>query len=307
MSSRFSHPLEQRKEKYYLPDNPKPANIFYSSVEKQRDEHREFTRRFGYQPIIKPYERLKYRSFSVVATEPNHFQMDLVFFGEFPYLVIIGVNNRYGYASPIVDKSTKAIQNALIFLLPFLPSSFIENPIIKIDADGEKGFKGIDDDFLIPRNIKLSLKPDPFHNRLSLINRLVRTIRDFNHRYINTKKDISTKKDIPPHKLEQILTRYNNYPHRTLSQLVGFYVSPREVKEDIDLEALIAKKLLQRNGKLRNEEKLHIGDQVLCYYTVESPFEKRRFTTEPEVYTIRKKSTWYVSYFSFFRGKRRSK
>jgi hypothetical protein len=280
MSSWNPHSAEQKKRKYFLPDAIQPANMFYQTVEKKREEKREFNRRFGYHPLVKPYERLKYRSFSIVATEPNHFQMDLVFFGSFPYLVIIGVNNRCGYASPIVDKSTVAIQNALLSLLPSLSSPFIKNPVIKIDADGEKGFAGIHNDFLIPNHIKLSLKPDPFHNRLSLINRLVRTIRDFNYDYI------TDEEDIPPDELKNILTRYNYYPHRTLSQLVGFYVSPIEVKKDIDLEALIAKKLLQRNGKLRNKEELNVGDKVLRYYAVENPFKKVRFTTDPEVYTI---------------------
>jgi hypothetical protein len=219
-----------------------------------------------------------------VAPTPNHYQMDIAYFGKFKYLIVIGTNNRYMWSVQIKDKSMETIVSALNTLINFEtfrdkfgPSglrSFAPFPIF-IDCDGEKGFYHLD---LEPRLVRINSKPDKYHNRLSIINRAIRTIRDYAYRAFETKDDIA------PSNLSQILHFYNNDPHKTLSRLIGFNVTPKMRLEDLELEAFIVKKLFHANMKER-EKKLKIGTKVTLYHPKEFG-KKVRFQMEPGIYTI---------------------
>jgi hypothetical protein len=199
--------------------------------------------------------------------------MDIAFFGDFKYLIVVGTNNRYVWAIEILNKEKETIKAALVKLLNF--ETFREKFPIFIDCDGEKGFAFLN---LDPDVVIIKSKPNKFHNRLSIINRVIRTLRDYAY------KAYKTTKDITPERLSQIVEHYNNYPHKTLSRLIGFNVSPRMVLFDLELEAFIAKKLFNTNMKER-KKKLEIGTNVMLCHPKKA-HEKIRFIMEPGIYTV---------------------
>jgi hypothetical protein len=253
----------------------------------------DFSKR-GSTPLIKPNQQIKYHRLYIVAPSPNYYQMDIAFFGGFNYLIMIGVNNRYAWAVEIPDRKKKTIENALEAILSY--KSFRNHPItspqyIYIDCDGERSFSSIGNvlkDYKYGAiKIKINSKPDPYHNRLSIINRLIRTLRDYAHNSIRTGFK-SSNQPLPPKLLAKILYFYNHKPHRTLSNLTGFDTSPIDLLNDIDLEAIVAKKLLNANLVYENK-RFRIGDRVCVYHVVSNPFEKRRYEMEPGIYKITKR------------------
>jgi hypothetical protein len=234
-----------------------------------------------------PSQQIKSQKFSIVAPSPNHYQMDIVFFGKYLYLLIVGTNNRYAWFEEIESRKKKAVKKAIETIIK--EDTFRNMFPIIIDCDGERSFEALKTGtyFILPdgmssnNKIVINSNPDPFHNRLAIINRLIRTIRDYAF------KAEGTDSDIEPQLLERVLDYYNNWPQQTLSNLIGFYVSPNEVLHDLELEAFIVKKLINQNAKLRKEKMLDIGDKVLVSHMKQSLFEKVRFRIEPGVYKIK--------------------
>jgi hypothetical protein len=253
-----------------------------------------------YSITIKPKEQLKHYSFHIVAPSPNYYQMDIAFFGgkddtskrqqastktrdEFKYLIIIGVNNRYVWAVKIKEKTKEEIMRALdLFTMSetFRNEDPFSKPLIYIDCDGEKSFQSLGSNTYDTAFAKIIIisKPDPYHNRLSLINRVISTIRHFAFKMFDATKDIDLVA------LEEVLHQYNNRPHRTLSRLIGFNVTPKMLLDDIELEGFIAKKLMYLN-LMHEKKKYKIGDAVMVAHMT-GPFEKKRFEMEPGVFKI---------------------
>jgi hypothetical protein len=225
-----------------------------------------------YRIPVKIADQIKNRRFNIVAPNPNYYQMDIAFFGKYKYLVIIGTNNRYVWAIAINTKDQLSIFKALILFSSF--DTFRHIYPVMMDCDGEASFKDTPE---LP-NFRIHSLPDPHHNRLALVNRVIRTIRDYAYKMFDAEDDID------PAALEQVVHYYNNYPHKTLSNLIGFNVSPHMLLLDLDLEAFIAKKLMSQNLK-ESKKKLAVGDKVMVGH-VTKKFEKVRFNTEPVMYTI---------------------
>jgi hypothetical protein len=152
---------------------------------------------------------------------------------------------------------------------------------IYIECDGERSFNSLSrkDSFEVNGvRIIIISKPDDYHNRLSLINRVIRTIRDFAYQMFGTEKNIA------PEQLSEVLKYYNARPHKTLSMLIGFNVSPKMLLDDVELEGFISKKLMYLNTE-QEKRKLAIGDRVTVAHQSEL-FEKRRYSVEPGLYTV---------------------
>jgi hypothetical protein len=227
------------------------------------------------------------------------------------FLIFIGINNRYTWALQILRKNVDTIKNALNiftsfpnFRKPTAPSatraelagdtpigqSPLARSAIYIDCDGEKSFKSIHDRSLLTSgiykatnaNIIITSQPDPYHNRLSLVNRIIRTIRDYAMKFFRTLDEITREQ------LEHILKYYNNSPHKTLSNLIGFNVSPAMVLKDVELEGFIARKLMYFNLE-QERKKLKIGDIVRVIHEADpkNPFEKIRYRMEPGFFTVK--------------------
>jgi hypothetical protein len=304
---------------------------------------------------FKPEDQLKKRRFRVVAPSPYYYQMDIAFFGKdkaktrYMYLIFIGVNNRYTWATRIADKSRKSIEEGLgLFVetlstdLQYLPSR------IYVDGDGERSFKSLSlrkidpitgstsvspiDGFVVkvgqvneidnsttpptvkmirpefPVNVVIGSKPDTYHNRLSIINRIIRTIRDYAYKRFKKPGVLQPLKRMPrkneedsglatstargdtadaitPEQLAKVLKWYNNRPHRTLSRLAGFNVSPSMLLDDVELEGFIAKKLMFLN-LLKEQKRLSIDEPVMVAHKLTKAFEKKRYNMEPGEFKI---------------------
>jgi hypothetical protein len=236
-----------------------------------------------------PDNLLKQRRFHIVAPSPNYYQMDIAFFGHFKYLIIIGVNNRYVWAIRIGGKNKETILKSLDLFTSF--KTFRKTPdFVYIDCDGERSFNSL----MSPRGIArlgeimkyngtyakiiISSMSDPHHNRLSLVNRVIKTMRDYANKFFKTLDDISTEQ------LEPIIKFINNSPHSTLSRLIGFNVTPKMLLNDIELEGFIARKLMYLN-LVQEKKKLKVGNVVKVIHEGK-PFEKIRYRMEPEFFTI---------------------
>ena len=57
-------------------------------------------------------------------------------------------------------------------------------------------------------------KKDPMHSSLGIIDRVIRTLRDMAY---NIKADVIT-----PEIMEELVSQYNNAPHKTLLKLAGY-------------------------------------------------------------------------------------
>jgi hypothetical protein len=96
--------------------------------------------------------------------------------------------------------------------------------------------------------------------------------------------------------VKMIIDSYNNDPHKTLSNLIGFNVSPAMVLNDVELEGFIARKLMYLNLE-QEKKKLKIGDIVRVVHEADpsNPFEKIRYRMEPGFFTIKGfKNSMYI-------------
>jgi hypothetical protein len=83
---------------------------------------------------------------------------------------------------------------------------------------------------------------EPEHRKLGTIDRVIRTIRD-----IAFRNGIET---ISPDQMKEIVTTYNSEPHKTLSQLMGFDVSPNLAWSNKNLQEELREKIEDSQNKV---------------------------------------------------------
>ncbi len=237
----------------------------------------------------------------------NTWIIDLMFCDKLCYLVAINVNTKYLYVELMNDKidinefSKKAIKSTFTYLRT-LDRMINKGMNVKhLVGDGELAFnsreardvyynsKGID--FKpVPRQImgvypdfmqkeRKSVKTDPLHGSLGIIDRVIRTIRDIAY---NMKIGIIT-----PNIMNDIVKQYNNSPHKGLSKWAGFSVSPKMVNDDPDLENYIVRKINQENYNVMNKPgfKINIGTNVKVYNEKDT-MNKRRAIIQPGSFIV---------------------
>ena len=135
----------------------------------------------------------------------------------------------------------------------------------------------------LPKFIKQSdeekNKTVPYHTSLSLVDRVIRTIRDMTY---NMEIDF-----IKPKVMEEILRQYNEAYHSTLSKYAGFKVSPKMVHYDIDLQHMIITKMKADNWNITNQPgfMLREGTEIKVYNDNDK-MNKRRSVVRPGIYTV---------------------
>ena len=112
------------------------------------------------------------------------------------------------------------------------------------------------------------------HIRLSILDRLVRTIRDMVE---NAKIEV-----VSPNEMNTLAEVYNNTNHKALMDF-----TPYEVHNDFKKERMIIERRQGSNMIVRNRYKqnLQVGD-IVYVRRLYAPFEKHRYSTVRELYRI---------------------
>ena len=115
------------------------------------------------------------------------------------------------------------------------------------------------------------------HTRMSILDRLVRTIRDMFYTL--------NYKTYHPNDMIRIATIYNNTKHSTLQY------TPKQVHENAQLERSIMRKLKAENWIISHRHGFSLNDGVeVSVRKLYKPFEKKRSTVERGTYTIQSKN-----------------
>jgi hypothetical protein len=120
------------------------------------------------------------------------------------------------------------------------------------------------------------VKSSPNHTSLGIIDRVVRTIRDMAYE--------QSIESITPEYMRRIVQFYDAAPHRTLSKIMGFDVSPDMAEQDPDLEREIIRRIQARNYAVKSQLgfKLPIGCQVYILNPKDTLL-KRRSALKPYI------------------------
>ena len=122
------------------------------------------------------------------------------------------------------------------------------------------------------------------HSFLSPIDRMARTLRDM----IYTAKQNDPAFFLYRDTLNELCRIYNSSPHGTLSKIMGFKVSPRDVFWNIDLQKEIIRRLYLQNHQIMNSplyNAVHVGSIVYLYKPRQFG-EKRRLNVEETPYKV---------------------
>ena len=142
--------------------------------------------------------------------------------------------------------------------------------------------------FMKDLNMVKSIKSEPTHSSLGIIDRVIRTIRGiaFNLNY----------GIITPSRMNYIVDLYNNAPHNTLSKYAGKLVSPNDVDNNEELEKFIVRRIQQENYNIMTQYGFDInpGEDVIVY-NERNNMAKRRSEIEPEIMKVKeRKGALYV-------------
>ena len=134
------------------------------------------------------------------------------------------------------------------------------------------------------RHIGFNMNRTAQHSKLSIIDRMARTLRDmiFNIRRLNPTFKLNEET------LKQLCRTYNTSPHATLTRAMGFPVTPQDAYYYRDLQNEISRRTMETNYETANAivgEPIAIGDEVY----VNEPrvfFKKRRNTVKDDPYEV---------------------
>ena len=183
------------------------------------------------------------------------FQMD-TFIGDPDYLMFINVNTRKAYAYEMINKGAKQVLKSLTEFIKSEP----ECKSIISDEDASYLSKSVLD-FMREHDIIYTTTTDNDHNKLGIINRFMRTIRDMKANEPNT--DILS-----------LVESYNDMPHRSLN-----YKSPNEITDEDELE------YIDKMERQVNPYHFKPGDLVRVVLD-KSPLTKRRSNLSKESYVV---------------------
>ena len=211
-------------------------------------------------------------------------------------LCLIHCNSRLMHAyitkNKGLDDFFEIIQAYTIKHLPYekyYPDWIKDNGLSMMDTllcDSAFDKKGIKE-WLLTRGITMiakNMNRTNDHSFLSPIDRMARTLRDM----IFTAKRNKTSFILHRNTLNELCRIYNSSPHGTLSKIMGFKVSPRDVFWNIDLQKEIIRRLYLQNYQIMNSplyNAVHVGSIVYLYKPRQFG-EKRRLNVEETPYKV---------------------
>jgi len=203
------------------------------------------------------------RYIPIISKTPNEIQQaDLLDLSNFSssnsgihyILLVIDIFTRKAYAEPLKNKTADTVVKAFEHIIK-------ETKPEKLQAD--QGSEFINSSFkqlLNSHNIELQLIQVGDKNKIGVINRMCRTLREMINKYMTAYK---TTRYIDV--LDKLIHNYNNSKHSTIS------FSPNEANKHIDE----IQKLNTRRYKTAIQHEVHfkLGDKVRCIVNLEA-FEK---------------------------------
>jgi hypothetical protein len=232
---------------------------------------------------------------------PDSYMVDIAFFKDFmdnmlAFLILVNINTRKAYAELIngvqlddddsgslkILKDSKSAGAFLSALVRILNKNELTVKFLK--GDSEKAFNSkMAASFYKDPDKPIIFIPVPIsfgqtnHTSLSIIDRLIRTIRDALY---NMGIDF-----INPKIMEEILRQYNAKPHRTLSKIFKKPTSPNQVTEKMEMQVIRNAK--QRNSNTFAENLFKIADGTKVFvYNDKDPMTKRRSVVKKDLYEI---------------------
>ena len=172
----------------------------------------------------------------IYSKVPNAFQMDTFIHdktkGGKNYLMLINVNTRKAYAYEMKGKGCDEVLNALIKFINEVPN------VSSILSDQDTAYLSSKVlTFMKAHNINYKTTQDNDHNKLGIINRFMRTIRDMRSRNMA---------DIP-----EVVKAYNNIPHVSLNNKSPNIFTEEDEKEYIKSQAQVNPYNFQPNERVR--------------------------------------------------------
>ncbi len=200
----------------------------------------------------------------IYSKTPGSYQMDTFINdkakGGINYLMFINVNTRKAYAYPMNGKGANQVKQSL--------EKFIkECPLVhSILSDQDKAYLSNEVlSFMKDNNINYKTTDDNDHNKLGIINRFMRTIRDFASR-----KDFDK---IAIDDMNELISTYNDMPHKALNNK-----SPNEITLDDEQKYI-------ESMNNTNPYDFDIGDNVRVVLD-KNPLKKKRTNLSKVSYTI---------------------
>lgn len=235
----------------------------------------------NFDPRIKLHKRPHYYYNKIYSIAPNCWFHDLLDNGSDPrtpryWHVFVGVNNRYLDAFPLNGKSNNDVQQSLTwFINKYHPE--------KLTSDNEPAFTSKATCKLCSdNNVKLYVVTDQQHSSLSVIDRVIRTLRDMNtpKRYHEQSHEPQFNTFSIP-KMNRLMNEYNNKYHSTLK------CTPNEMFNDIQKEIdFIIKNQAYRN-KQHGIKDYNIPVGTFVRYRMNKiPLTKHRYNYSPESYKV---------------------
>ena len=238
----------------------------------------------------------------------NTYLIDIMIVRDLYYLVAINVNTRYLYVKLTnlqvsEDEYSKEDRKSTIGYLNALRALMDKGMKIKyLQGDGEKAFNSDesnqfyadnDIEFIpIERQVKGAYpdfmrfeqlagnKTTPTHSSLGIIDRVIRTLRDMAY---NMKISLIT-----PNIMDELVYQYNNAPHKTLSKLAGFSVSPQQVQDDPELEGFITRRICQENYNIKSSPGFMLENNTnVKVYNQSDNMMKRRTKIQPGEFVVK--------------------
>ena len=248
---------------------------------------------------------------------PGTYMMDLMFDGPksnpHSFLVAINVNTRKVYAVYTrvqIDEKTFEMKSARV-LIPALNAIITsidsdDNPglngLREIIMDGEKGmYSEKVRKHLQERKIKIRrVDVKEIHTALSLIDRVIRTLRDMNYRENNGPGRL-----IDEHIMNHLVEKYNKSVHLGLSRLIGFDVSPNDVHRVKELQMKVMKRLEQKNFLVYTDARFAFnkGNRVAIWDPPKWNV-KRRLRVKPDGYIVNELKGGYYELINETNGKK---
>jgi hypothetical protein len=130
-------------------------------------------------------------------------------------------------------------------------------------------------------NTRRRQNSEPFHHSLSVIDSVIRSLRDMLY-------NIGMSENANPAVMDEMVKQYNNTPHSTLTKYgPGFQITPTMVQNDSDLETYIMRRITQTNiiTKTVDGFAIPIGTKVIVFNHI-SPMDKRRSSTRNEIFEV---------------------